>query len=109
MPATPGLWPTPGCFDDIRVLEVGNETGEFAGMLMAGEGADVIKIEPPSGSPSRRIGPFYEDKPDPNRSLFFWMYNRAKRGITLDLTQPEGRSTYLSLVATAEVIIDAEG
>ncbi len=108
MAASEGLWPTPGCFDDIRVLEIGDEKGEFAGYMLAGEGADVIKIEPPEGSPSRRIGPFYEDQPGPERSLFFWQYNRAKRGISLDLTEVTGREAYLSLVRTAEVIIDAQ-
>ena len=61
----------PGCFDNVRVLELGDERGEFCGMLMAGQGADVIKIEPAEGSPSRRIGPFYQDIPGADRSLFF--------------------------------------
>src|SRR5688572_10210426 len=101
MPATPGLWPTPGCFDDVRVLEIGDEKVDFCGMLLAGEGGDVVKIEPPAGSPSRRIGPFYEDKPDSERSLFFWTYNRGKRSVTVDLSRQDGRLAYLELVRSA--------
>ena len=107
--ATPDRWPTPGCFDDIRILEIGDECVDFCGLLMAGEGADVIKIEPPEGSPSRNIGPFLDDLPDRNRSLHFWTYNRGKRGITLDFASPEGRARYVELVKTADVIIDAQG
>ena len=97
----------PGCFDDVRVLEIGDERGEFCGMLMAGQGADVIKIEPPEGSPSRRIGPFYQDIPGPDRSLFFWNYNRAKRGMVLALDRESDRAFYDELVQTADVIIDS--
>ena len=98
---------TPGFFDDMRVLEIGTEAVDFCGMLLAGEGADVIKVEPPSGSPGRQIGPFFEDRPGDNRSLFYWNYNRGKRGVTLDLESPEGRMRYLELVRTADVILDA--
>jgi len=99
----------PGCFDDVRVLEIGDERGEFCGMLMAGQGADVIKIEPPEGSPSRRIGPFYEDIPGLGRSLFFWNNNRAKRGIVLALDRESDRAFYGELVQTAGVIVDSLG
>jgi len=50
---------------------------KYCGLTLAGLGADVIKIEPPGGSPTRRIGPFYEDREDRERSLFFWQYNRG--------------------------------
>ncbi len=109
MPVTTRRWPTPGCFDDVRVLEIGGESGDFCGMLLAGEGAEVIKIEPPEGSPGRRIGPYYEDRVDKERSLFFWMYNRGKLGVTVDLSQPQGVQRYLRLAETADVIIDAQG
>ena len=75
----------PGMLDGVRVVEVADELGEYTGLLLAGLGAEVIKVEPPEGSPTRRIGPFYQDKPDPERSLFFWVYNRGKRSVRLDL------------------------
>jgi crotonobetainyl-CoA:carnitine CoA-transferase CaiB-like acyl-CoA transferase len=97
----------PAFFDDMRVVEVGNESADFCGMLLAGEGADVIKVEPPGGAPGRRIGPFYEDIPGADRSLFYWFYNRGKRGVTLDLDTADGRRRYLELAASSDVIIDA--
>src|SRR3712207_8208317 len=51
----------------------------YCGLTLAGLGAEVVKVEPPGGNPTRRIGPFYEDQPGPERSLFFWQYNRGKR------------------------------
>src|SRR5258708_7366339 len=93
----------------MRVVEIGDETGDFCGMLLAGEGAAVIKVEPPAGSPSRRIGPFFEDRQDKNGSLYFWTYNRGKRSVILDIAPPEGRRRYLELVEHADVIIDAQG
>jgi crotonobetainyl-CoA:carnitine CoA-transferase CaiB-like acyl-CoA transferase len=104
-----GSHTTPGCFDGVRVLEVGDQRGEYCAMLLAGQGADVIKIEPPAGSPSRAIGPFYRDVRDPNRSLFFWTYNRAKRGVVIDLAQARGREFYTALARTADVIVDSQG
>ena len=74
----------------VRVLEWADERGEFAGKLLAGLGADVLKVEPPEGETTRRIGPFYEDRPDPDRSLSFWHYNQGKRGVTLDRATPDG-------------------
>src|SRR5579875_1319128 len=109
MPATAGLHSTPGCLDDVRVLEIGDQRGEYCGMLLAGHGADVIKIEPPTGSPSRAIGPFYQDIRDPDRSLFFWNYNRAKRGVVIDLNSSEGRDFYTALIRTADAVVDSQG
>ena len=67
----------------------------------------MIKVEPPGGSPTRRIGPFYEDRADPERSLFFWQYNRGKRSIVLDLRQPSDRDRFRALVATADVLLES--
>ena len=81
--------PSRGPLTGIRVIELADEQAEYCGLTLAGLGADVIKVEPPGGNPTRRIGPFYEDREDPERSLFFWQYNRGKRSIVLDL-QPAG-------------------
>ena len=79
--------PTQGALSGVRVIELADEQAEYCGLILAGLGADVIKVEPPGGSPTRRIGPFYQDQNDPERSLFFWQYNRGKRSIMLDLQQ----------------------
>lgn len=90
----------------LRVLELADETGHFCGKLMADLGADVVKIEPPGGCRSRRIGPFLDDIPDPDRSLSFWYYNTSKRGITLDIASADGQALFRRLAAGADVILE---
>jgi crotonobetainyl-CoA:carnitine CoA-transferase CaiB-like acyl-CoA transferase len=96
-----------GVLDDLRVLEIGDASGEYAGRLLAGFGADVVKIEPLNGAPSRRIGPYYHDEPHPDRSLHFWHYNVGKRAAAVDLTCPEGRALFHRLLQHFDVVIAA--
>jgi len=95
-----------GALNDLRVIELCTEAGAWAGKLLADMGADVIKVEPPTGSITRTYAPFYKDVPNPDRSLFYWHYNTSKRGITLDLTQAAGREAFRKLAATADVVIE---
>jgi crotonobetainyl-CoA:carnitine CoA-transferase CaiB-like acyl-CoA transferase len=90
-----------------RVLEVADELGEYAGKLLAGMGADVVKVEPPDGENTRSYGPFYQDQFNINRSLYFWHYNIGKRGVALDLDSEAGQVEFASLAAHADVIIDS--
>src|SRR5213593_3507498 len=96
-----------GPLTGIRVIELADEQAEYCGLTLAGLGADVIKVEPPGGSPTRGIGPFYQDRQDPERSLFFWQYNRGKRSIVLDLRQAADRDRLSSLIATADVLLES--
>ena len=96
----------PGPLAGLRVIELANHIGQWCGKLMADFGADVIKVEPPGGVAERQIGPFYQDVPDPNRSLYFWHYNTSKRGITLDLEQEQGRALFRKLVAGADILLE---
>ena len=91
----------------IRVLEVGDEKIEYCGKMLAGLGADVVKIEPPAGEATRGYGPFYHDIPDANRSLHFWHYNAGKRSVVLDLDSPAGQADFRKLAEVADVILDA--
>ena len=95
-----------GFLEGIRVIELADELGEYCGKVLAGLGADVIKVEPPGGGPTRRYGPFYEDEPHPNRSLYFWHYNFGKRGITLDLDSPEQRQQFRELVSRSDILLE---
>jgi crotonobetainyl-CoA:carnitine CoA-transferase CaiB-like acyl-CoA transferase len=97
----------PGALDGVRVVEVGDRIGEYCGLVLAGLGAEVIKVEPPEGAESRRMGPFVDDVPDPERSLHFWAYNRGKRSIVLDLDTDEGRRGLEELAAASDVLLDA--
>jgi crotonobetainyl-CoA:carnitine CoA-transferase CaiB-like acyl-CoA transferase len=104
---SPGVSDAPGPLAGLRVIELGGEQADYAGLLCAGLGASVIKVEPPEGSPGRRLGPFYGGEPDPERSLYFWGYNRGKRSVVLDLADADGRARLDALLADADVLIDA--
>lgn len=104
---TPGTSAEPGPLSGLRVVELGDEQAEYCGLLLAGLGADVVKIEPPQGSPSRRIGPFYEDIPGPERSLHFWAYNRGKQSAVLDLTTDGDVGRLAMLLDSADVLLDS--
>ena len=91
----------------LRVLEMADEKGQFCGKLLGDLGADVVKIEPPGGESTRRVGPFLDDIPHPDRSLAFWYYNTSKRGITLNLETADGRDLFRRLAATADVVLES--
>ncbi|MEE8419369.1 MAG: CoA transferase [Dehalococcoidales bacterium] len=90
-----------------RVLDLTNEKGFLCGRALGDLGADVIKIEPPGGEPSRNIGPFYHDIADSEKSLYWFAFNANKRGITLDITTVDGREIFGKLVKTADVVIES--
>jgi crotonobetainyl-CoA:carnitine CoA-transferase CaiB-like acyl-CoA transferase len=95
----------PGMLAGLRVVEIADERAEYTGLLLAGLGCDVVKIEPPEGSATRRIGPFLNDEPGTERSLFFWNYNRGKQSVVLDIqSQPEA---LLRLLEGADVLLDS--
>jgi len=91
-----------------RVLDLTTERGLLCGQILGDLGADVIKVEPPGGSPARRLGPFYKDTPDPHGSLYWWAYNRNKRSITLDLNTTEGQTLLRRLVAGAHFFVESD-
>ena len=86
---------TAGPLAGIRILEVGHLlAGPYATMMLADLGADVIKIEPPGGDISRRVGDAY-----------FASLNRNKRSVCLDLTTEPDRTRLAGLVATAHALL----
>jgi benzylsuccinate CoA-transferase BbsE subunit len=89
-----------------RVLELADEKGVYCGKLFADMGADVIKVERPGGDATRGIPPFWQDEPHPERSLFFLYMNSSKRGVTLDITRPEGQALFKQLAKTADIIVE---
>ncbi|HVM52116.1 MAG TPA: CoA transferase [Acidimicrobiales bacterium] len=91
-----------------RVLDVSDERGQMAGAILAGLGADVVLVEPPGGSPSRRLGPFAGGAPDPERSLSHWAVNRGKRSVVLDLAgSPADRARLVDLARGADVLVES--
>jgi len=89
------------------VLESGDERGEFAGLLLASFGAEVIKLEGRQGSNSRRFGPFTTPQRDPDQSLCFSRYNLGKKSVSLAVDHPGARSVLECLAKRADVIIDS--
>ena len=92
---------------DIRVVELADEQAEYCGRVLSGLGADVIKVEPPQGNPTRRIGPFYQDREDPEGSLYFWHYNLGKKSAVIDIEAEPGKQRFLDLLATADVFLES--
>jgi len=91
-----------GPLDDVRVLDLGQVyNGPYCGLLLAAQGADVIKIEPPGGEIVRRaaISPG-------GASYSFLMLNAGKRGMALDLKDPRGREVFLRLVEQSDVVLE---
>ncbi|UFN48422.1 CoA transferase [Roseomonas sp. OT10] len=97
----------PGMLTGLRVVEFADELAEYAGLILGGLGAEVIKVEPSGGSPTRRIGPFAGDGADPERSLHFWTYNRGKRSVRLDLDDPGQRAALQNLLRSADIVLDS--
>jgi crotonobetainyl-CoA:carnitine CoA-transferase CaiB-like acyl-CoA transferase len=97
-----------GILAPYRVLDLTNERGLLCGQILGDLGADVVQVEPPGGSSARRLGPFLADEPGPDRSLYWWAYNRNKRGVTLDWRRDEGRAILLELVRGADFLIESE-
>jgi crotonobetainyl-CoA:carnitine CoA-transferase CaiB-like acyl-CoA transferase len=93
-----------GPLEGLKVVELGVwVAGPAAGGILADWGADVIKIEPPTGDPARRFGRMLgiEDGVSPP----FEMDNRGKRSIVLDVTTDEGRETAFELLSNADVFL----
>src|SRR3954447_18341579 len=95
----------PGMLAGLRVIEIADERAEYTGLLLAGLGCDVVKIEPPEGNATRRIGPFLDDQPGPERSLYFWNYNRAQKSVVLDI-QAQSHAL-LRLLDGADILLDS--
>jgi len=94
-------------FGKFRVIDLTRGiAGPFATKLFADYGADVIKVEPLGGDPSRRMGPFAGGDPHPEKSLLFLYLNSNKRGVTLDIENSAGRKLFMDLVAKADVLME---
>jgi crotonobetainyl-CoA:carnitine CoA-transferase CaiB-like acyl-CoA transferase len=80
--------------------------GPFCTMMLADLGADVVKVEPPAGDPTRAIGPFPDDDELHAFGGYFQSVNRNKRSIVLDLKDPADRETFRALARRAELVVE---
>lgn len=92
---------------NLRVLDLTDDKGYLCGSILGDLGADVIKLEPPGGDPGRNMGPFYRDIPHPEKSLYWFAYNRNKRGITLNLHAIDGKEIFHQLVKGSDIVIES--
>ncbi len=91
----------------IRVLDLSDDKGTLCGKIFADLGADVIKVEPLEGSPTRRIPPFLDDSPGLDSSLYFIAYEAGKRSATLNLERADGRELVRALAVKADFLIES--
>src|SRR5580704_11757213 len=92
-----------------RVLDLTDGRADLAAFVLAGLGADVIKVEPPGGSPARLDEPCVVGGPAGSASLAFEAFNRGKRSVVLDLESPTDRRDFLALVASADFLVENAG
>ena len=92
----------------IRVIELGDIPASYTTRLLADLGADVIKVEPPSGDPNRWLPPFAGDIEDRERSLTFINANTNKRSVVLDLSGSiADREIFADLLKSADLFVEA--
>lgn len=91
----------------VRVVELAHvAAGPFAGMLLADLGADVVKVEPPTGDQMRAWPPFATSETGEAFSHNFASVNRNKRSVVADLKDPDQLASVRALVAAADVVVE---
>jgi crotonobetainyl-CoA:carnitine CoA-transferase CaiB-like acyl-CoA transferase len=90
----------------VRIIDLTRVlAGPFATMLLADLGADVVKVEPPSGDETREWGPPWWGDPADRLSAYFVSVNRNKRSVVLDLRTDDGRATCHRLLVDADLLV----
>ena len=92
----------------IKVIDLSHYiAGPYSTKLLCGLGAEIIKVErPDGGDPSRRLGPFPDDKPDHERSGLFIFLNDGKKSVTLNLKTHAGLKILEELIKDANVLVE---
>ncbi|MDP6454003.1 MAG: CoA transferase, partial [SAR202 cluster bacterium] len=97
----------PKSLGPYRALDLTEGGFNWCGKALGDLGADVIKIEPPGGSPTRDRGPFFQDRESRDTSLFWNAYCVNKRSVTLDIETTEGQETFRRLARGADIVIES--
>lgn len=99
-----------GALDGLTVVDLTQMlAGPYASMMLADQGARVIKVEPPGGDETRRTGPHIENAlriEEGGYGSYFASINRGKESIVLDLKQEAGKEVLLRLIEGADVVIE---
>jgi crotonobetainyl-CoA:carnitine CoA-transferase CaiB-like acyl-CoA transferase len=92
----------------IRVVEIADGLGAYAGRILASLGASVTKVEPPGGESSRRTGAPAKG-PAMDATLDWVAWNTGKASVTADASTPAGRQKIAALLETADMLIQGGG
>lgn len=93
-----------GALSGLKVVDLSRVlAGPLCTQMLADHGAQVVKVEPPSGDETRHLGPPFDANGD---AAYFSALNRGKRAITLDLAKPEGRTVLEALLQDADVLVE---
>ena len=97
---------TTGALGPYRVIDLTAEIGGLSTMVLAGLGADVIRVEPPGGHPTRQRGPMLRE--DEDSSLYWAQMNAGKRSVTLDLDDEADRERLRLLCESADFLFESD-
>ena len=98
----------PATLDDLKVLDLSQGlAGPMCAKILADFGADVIKVEPPGGDVARTMAPHFGNEPHPEKSLIFLLANLNKRGVRLNLDDPNGRDLLRQMARTSDIIVES--
>ena len=87
-----------GILSGLKVLDLSRMlSGPYCTMMLADHGAEVIKIESPTGDTSRKTGPFKIEDYEKKWSGYFVSLNRNKKSIVIDLKSEDGKKKFLNL------------
>lgn len=89
-----------------RVIDLTADIGALSSMVLAGLGADVVRVEPPAGHPTRQRGPMLRE--DETSSLYWAQMNAGKRSITLDLEDERERERLRGLCETSDFLFESD-
>jgi crotonobetainyl-CoA:carnitine CoA-transferase CaiB-like acyl-CoA transferase len=105
-------------YEGVRVVDLSGLAGAYGARLLAATGAEVIKVEPPVGSPLRRLAPFVDGAPEPEGSLWWAYLAMGAKSAVVDLgpdaaaggpATERGRDDLMGLLSSADVVIDDNG
>jgi crotonobetainyl-CoA:carnitine CoA-transferase CaiB-like acyl-CoA transferase len=93
-----------GALQGLRVIDLTRVlAGPLCTQVLSDHGADVVKVEPPSGDETRRLGPPFDSS---GNAAYFSALNRGKRSISLDLSKPDAQEVLHRLLSEADVLVE---
>lgn len=96
-----------GALTGTRVIDLTQMlAGPYCTMMLADHGAEVVKIEPVDGDPTRHFGPFRPDDAERHYGGYFQSTNRNKLSVAMDLKHPEGKAILLEMVRGADILVE---